>query len=127
SGSVERGERGRCRTRKGRIGARSDGLHAAGTGGPSRRWTAKRGSYSVVAKSCWPFLFTPLEATEMQQAKAEQRRSLNSFAGMGAMPTALHNPMMSIFAEMNGTLLESAATAQKDWMDFVHRRIKEDV
>jgi hypothetical protein len=63
----------------------------------------------------------------MQQAKAEQRRSLNSFAGMGAMPPALHNPMMTIFAEMNGTLLESVATAQKDWMDFVHRRIKEDV
>jgi hypothetical protein len=63
----------------------------------------------------------------MQQAKAEQRRSLNSFAGMGAMPPALHNPMMTIFAEMNGTLLESVSTAQKDWMDFVHRRIKEDV
>jgi phasin protein len=35
--------------------------------------------------------------------------------------------MLAIFAEMNGTLLESMATAQKDWADFMHRRIKEDV
>ena len=34
---------------------------------------------------------------------------------------------LAIFAEMNGTLLESVATAQKDWADFVDRRIKEDV
>ena len=43
------------------------------------------------------------------------------------MAPALQNPMMAIFAEMNGTLLECVATAQKHWMDFVHRRIKEDV
>src|SRR5262245_16778969 len=41
--------------------------------------------------------------------------------------TLLNNPMMAIVAEINGTLLESLATAQKDWTDFVHRRIKEDV
>jgi hypothetical protein len=34
---------------------------------------------------------------------------------------------MAILTEMNGTLLESVATAQKDWADFMHRRIKEDV
>jgi hypothetical protein len=68
-----------------------------------------------------------LEATEMPQAKAEQRKSLNSFAGMVGMPPVLQNPMMTILAEMNGTWLESVVTAQKDWMDFVHRRIKEDV
>jgi len=39
----------------------------------------------------------------------------------------MHTPMLAIFAEMNGTLLESVATAQKDWADFMHRRIKEDV
>jgi hypothetical protein len=44
-----------------------------------------------------------------------------------SMPTMMQNPMMTILAEMNGSFLESVATAQKDWMDFVHRRIKEDV
>jgi cation transport regulator ChaB len=28
---------------------------------------------------------------------------------------------------MKRSFLESFATAQKDWMDFMHRRIKEDV
>jgi len=28
---------------------------------------------------------------------------------------------------MSGAFMESMATAQKDWSDFVHRRIKEDV
>jgi hypothetical protein len=36
-----------------------------------------------------------------------------------AMPPIMQNPMSSF--------LESVATAQKDWMDFVHRRVKEDV
>ena len=63
----------------------------------------------------------------MPEAKAEQRQSMNSFAGMVGMPPGQPNPMMTIFAEMNGALLESVATAQKDWMVFVHRRIKEDV
>jgi hypothetical protein len=43
------------------------------------------------------------------------------------MPPIMQNPIMAILGEMNGSFLESVATAQKDWMDFVHRRIKEDV
>jgi len=35
--------------------------------------------------------------------------------------------MLAILAEWNGTLLESLATAQKEWADFMHRRIREDV
>jgi hypothetical protein len=35
--------------------------------------------------------------------------------------------MFAIWAEMNGAFLESIANAQKDWSDFVHRCIKEDV
>ena len=52
---------------------------------------------------------------------------MNSIAGMVGMPSIMQNPMMAILAEMNGSFLESVATAQKDWVDFVHRRIKEDV
>jgi hypothetical protein len=63
----------------------------------------------------------------MPQSKESQRHAMNSFAGMVAMPAITQNPMMTILAEMNGSFLESVATAQKDWMDFVHRRIKEDV
>jgi hypothetical protein len=61
----------------------------------------------------------------MPQSKEERNQQLNSF-GWGVQPM-MHTPMFAIFAEMNGTLLESVATAQKDWADFMHRRIKEDV
>jgi len=63
----------------------------------------------------------------MAQAKNAQRHTMNSIAGMVGMPSIMQNPMMAILAEMNGSFLESVATAQKDWVDFVHRRIKEDV
>jgi hypothetical protein len=43
------------------------------------------------------------------------------------MPQPFGNPMMALLADMSGTILEGVATAQKDWADFVHRRIKEDV
>ena len=35
--------------------------------------------------------------------------------------------MFAIWAEMNGAFLESIANAQKDWSDFAHRCIEEDV
>jgi Phasin protein len=63
----------------------------------------------------------------MAQAKETQRRVMNATAAMGAMPPIMQNPIITIIAEMSGSFLESVATAQKDWMDFVHRRIKEDV
>jgi hypothetical protein len=63
----------------------------------------------------------------MAQVKNAQRHAMNSIAGMVGMPPIMQNPMMAILAEMNGSFLESVATAQKDWVDFVHRRIKEDV
>jgi cation transport regulator ChaB len=37
------------------------------------------------------------------------------------------NPMMMIIANMNATILEAFAAAQKDWADFFQRRVKEDV
>ena len=60
-------------------------------------------------------------------AQAKHQQMLNSIAGMVAWPPIMQNPMTTILAEMNGSFLESVATAQKDWMDFVHRRINEDV
>jgi hypothetical protein len=63
----------------------------------------------------------------MARAKESQRQLMNAMAGLVGMPPIMQNPMMTILAEMNGSFLESVATAQKDWMDFVHRRIKEDV
>jgi hypothetical protein len=63
----------------------------------------------------------------MAQVKNAQRHAMNSIAGMVGMQPIMQNPMMAILAEMNGSFLESVATAQKDWVDFVHRRIKEDV
>ena len=63
----------------------------------------------------------------MAQAKNSQRHAMNPMVGMVGMQPIMQNPMMAILAEMNGSFLESVATAQKDWVDFVHRRIKEDV
>lgn len=60
----------------------------------------------------------------MAQPK-EEKHTLNSFT-WGIHPM-LQTPMFAILAQINGTLLESMATAQKDWADFFHRRIKEDV
>jgi len=60
----------------------------------------------------------------MVQSKEEQRHELNSAWGM---PVLLGAPPMAILTELNGTLLESMATAQKEWSEFLHRRIKEDV
>jgi hypothetical protein len=62
----------------------------------------------------------------MASSKESQRLPMNPF-GMVAMPPIMQNPVMTIMAEMHGSFLEGIATAQKEWMDFIHRRIKEDV
>ena len=63
------------------------------------------------------------------QSKEERNQPLNSFMNSSAWGThpMMQMPMVAIFAEMNGKLLESATTAQKEWADFLHLRIKEDV
>jgi hypothetical protein len=63
----------------------------------------------------------------MPHTKESLRQTTNSFAGMVAMPHIVLNPMLTMLAEMNGSFLNTLLTAQKDWMDFVHHRIKEDV
>ncbi|MFZ1105381.1 MAG: phasin family protein [Hyphomicrobiaceae bacterium] len=71
----------------------------------------------------------------MAQSKEERRQSPQSKEGrrqggdalsLGMAP-AMFNPMMTIFAELNASILEGFAAAQKDWADFVQRRIREDV
>jgi hypothetical protein len=61
----------------------------------------------------------------MAQAKDDRTQIANSFSF--GVPTPFINPMMTIFADLSGTLVEGFATAQKDWADFVQRRIREDV
>jgi hypothetical protein len=39
----------------------------------------------------------------------------------------LSTPLLTVLADINGKLMESVASAQRDWADFVHRRVKEDV
>jgi Phasin protein len=65
----------------------------------------------------------------MPQSKEERNQPLSSFMNSSAWGThpMMQMPMVAILAEMNGSLLESAAMAQKEWADFLHRRIKEDV
>lgn len=62
----------------------------------------------------------------MAEVGHEQRTSTNSFAWpMPSMPPG--NPLLAATTDINGKLLESAAAAQKDWAEFVHRRVKENV
>jgi Phasin protein len=61
----------------------------------------------------------------MAHANESPRQSTNAFAW--AMPPFFGAPLMSLLADFNGKLLESVAGAQKEWADFVTRRIREDV
>jgi len=62
----------------------------------------------------------------MAEVRHEQRTGANSFAW--PMPSMFPgNPLLAVAADVNGKLLESVASAQKEWVDFVHRRIKENV
>jgi cation transport regulator ChaB len=61
----------------------------------------------------------------MAEARDEQHTSANSFAW--SIPPVAGNPLLTVVTGINGKLLESVATAQKDWSEFVHRRVKEDV
>ena len=58
-------------------------------------------------------------------ARDGQRVAANSFAW--AMPLAAGNPWFAVVTDVNGKLLESAARVQKDWAEFVHLRVKEDI
>ena len=62
----------------------------------------------------------------MAEVRHEQRTGANSF--VWPMPSMLPgNPLLAIATDANGKLLESVASAQKDWTEFVHRRVKQDI
>ena len=62
----------------------------------------------------------------MAEVRHEQRTSASSFAWpLPPMPPG--NPLLAVATDINGKLFESAASAQKDWAEFVHRRVKENV
>ena len=62
----------------------------------------------------------------MTEVRHEQRTSANAFAWpMPSMPPG--NLLVTVTTDINGKLFESAASAQKDWAEFVHRRVKENV
>jgi len=61
----------------------------------------------------------------MAQSKEQPDQIVNSFGW--SMPPAFPNAMMTILAHLNGTLLERVADAQKEWAEFVQRRVREDV
>ena len=62
----------------------------------------------------------------MTEVRHEQRARANSFAW--PMPSMLPgNPLLAVATDANGKLLESVASAQKEWVEFVHRRITENI
>src|SRR5262245_5654019 len=58
-------------------------------------------------------------------ARDGQPVAADSFAW--AVPLVAANPLFAVVTDINGKLLESAARVQKDWAEFVHRRVQEDI
>jgi hypothetical protein len=44
-----------------------------------------------------------------------------------SMPPIAGNPLLTAITGFGGKFLESVANAQKDWAEFVHLRVKEDI
>lgn len=61
----------------------------------------------------------------MAEAREGQRTTGNSFAW--SMPPVAGNPLLAVVTDINGKLLESVASAQTDWAEFVHRPVKADI
>lgn len=61
----------------------------------------------------------------MAEARDGQGTAGNSFAW--SMRPVTGKPLLAVMTDINGKLLEGVANAQKDWVEFVHRRVKEDI
>ena len=61
----------------------------------------------------------------MAEARDGSRTCGNSFGW--PMPPVAGNPLLTVVTDISGKLLETVASAQKDWAEFVHRRVKEDI
>jgi hypothetical protein len=68
----------------------------------------------------------PFQQERYMAHPKEHRSQFGNSASLGMAP-AIFNPMMTICVDLNATILEGFATAQKDWADFFQRRIREDV
>ena len=67
----------------------------------------------------------------MAEVRHEQTTGANSFAWpmpSWPIPSMLAgNPLLAVATDVNGKWLESVASAQREWVAFVHRRIKENL
>ena len=61
----------------------------------------------------------------MVEARNGSARGANSLTW--PMPSVAGNPLFAMVTDTNGKLLESMARLQKEWAEFVHRRVKEDI
>jgi hypothetical protein len=62
----------------------------------------------------------------MAEVRHEQRAGANSLVWrMPSMPPG--NPLLAVATDINGKLLVSVASVQKDWAEFVHRSVQENV
>ena len=56
----------------------------------------------------------------------QERNQIGNFPSQSTgFPFA--NPLMTVLADMNGTIMHGLLTAQKDWADFMQRRLRKDV
>ena len=62
----------------------------------------------------------------MAEAREGEVTATNSFVWPTVDAVARH-PLLSAVTGMNGKLLESVESAQNEWAEFVHRRVKEDI
>ena len=60
----------------------------------------------------------------MPQSHNDKHQPLNLH--LGSFPIA-QNPFFSVLLNVNATLFQSLATAQKQWAGFVHQRVSEDL
>ena len=61
----------------------------------------------------------------MAEARDGQRTAANSFTW--PMPPGAGNPLFAVITDINSKLLQNVASLQKDWAEYVHRRVNEDI
>jgi hypothetical protein len=61
----------------------------------------------------------------MAEARDGQRAAANSLTW--PMPPGAGNAVFAVVTDINSKLLRNVASAQKDWAEFVHRRVVEDI
>ena len=62
----------------------------------------------------------------MTETRERDDTGTNSFVWSSVDAVARH-PLLNAVTGMNGKLLESVESAQNEWAEFVHRRVKEDI